>query len=173
MKWLLGLIVFFLSTAAELLVEGHAASNVIHADLDFHFVCEEKDRSTIEHETDNFLREQGFREINLGRLQREHRFFSTELKIAGIDDRRRIIDVTAVPSGHRRYSISLTPPPTKHARQLEDALMAFASSTIGCDLRQVARGENAVDAAEFYNLKIKRVENLFREEEMLRGERRL
>jgi hypothetical protein len=79
-----------------------------------------------------------------------------------------------VPPAQGRYLVGLTtPPPTKRAPQLEDALLEFASKTLGCEVRQVIRGENAADAAEFYNDEIMRVENLFRQAEQLRGERRL
>jgi hypothetical protein len=168
------LIVLCLGAAVALTPEGRADSNVIHADLAFHFVCKEKDRSTLEDDMDNFLRQQGFKVLNQGRVQREHGFFLTELKIIGLDDGQRLIDVTAVPLAQGRYSVGLTtPPPTKRAPQLEDALSEFASKTLGCEVRQVIRGENAADAAEFYNDQIKRVENLFRQAEQLRGERRL
>jgi hypothetical protein len=63
-----------------------------------------------------------------------------------------------------------TPPPTKRASQLEDALLKFASDTLGCEVRQVSRGENGADARSFHDQLISNAENLFREAEQL-GER--
>src|SRR5258705_1769543 len=168
------LIVLSVSVAVTLAPAVFAESNVIRADLSFHFVCKGKDRTTLEDDIDNFLRQQGFRVLNEGRVQREHGLFLTELKIIGLDDKRRLIKVTDVPSGQGRYSVGLnTPPPTNRAPQLEDALLEFASKTLGCEVRQVTRGENAADAAAFYQYEIKRVQNLFGQAEQLRGEWRL
>jgi hypothetical protein len=151
-----------------------ADSTVIRADLAFHFVCKDKGRSLLEDDIENFLRREGFKVLNQGRVQREHGVYLTDLKIIGLDDKRRMINITAVPLADGRYSVGLnTPPPTMHASQLEDALLAFASKTLGCEVRQVSRGDNAADATEFYNDQMKRTENLFRQEEQLRGERRL
>lgn len=168
------LIVLCLGAAVANAREGRTDSNVIHADLAFHFVWKEKDRSTVEDDIDNFLRRQGFKVLNQGRIQRTHGFFLTELKIIGLDDGRRLIDVTAMPSAQGRYAVRLTtPPPTERAPQLEEALLEFASKILGCEVRQIIRGENAADAAEFYNNENERVENLFRQAERLQGERRL
>jgi hypothetical protein len=56
---------------------------------------------------------------------------------------------------------------------LEDEFKAFVPKTLGCELHELTRGENGADAAGFYDQKIGRVENLFREAEELQGQRRL
>jgi hypothetical protein len=147
---------------------------VLSPDLAFHFVCKGKEHLALEDDIGVFLRRQGFKVLNQGRIQHEHGFDLTDLKIIGLDDKRRMVRIIAVPFSEGRYSVGLnTPPPTRHDPQLEDALLAFASKTLGCHVRQVTRGENAADAREFYNAEVKRTENLFQQAERLRGERRL
>jgi hypothetical protein len=163
-----------LAVAATLVRVALADVRVLHADLSFHFVCKEKDRASLEEDIDRFLRQQGFKVLNKSRIQREHGFSLSVLEIIGLDDKRRTIRVHDVPSGEGRYSVGLnTPPPTKHASQLEDALLEFASNTLGCEVRQVTRGENAEDTADLYSNTVRRVENLFRQAEQLHGKWRL
>jgi hypothetical protein len=163
-----------LAVAVAVVHDALADSHVLRPDLTFLIACKARDRATLEWQIDEFLRQQGFKVLNQGRIQREHGYFLTGLKIIGLDDKRRVITVIHVPPAGGTYSVGLnTPPPTKRDPQLEDALLGFASNTLGCNVRQIDRGENATDAAGLHNEKIRRIERLFRQAEQLQGEWRL
>jgi len=154
--------------------EARAENRTLHPDLAFNFVCKDKDRSALEGEIERFLRHEGFKVLNQGRIQREHGIFLLETHIIGLDDKRRMVDLTSSPHTEDRYSLGLnTPPPTQRAPQFEEALLKFVSNKLGCEVRHMTRGDNGADASEFHNSEVKRVENLFREAEELHGERRL
>jgi hypothetical protein len=173
MKEKLQLVLLSLGAALPLAHGAIADSNVLRPDLAFHFVCKDKDRSALENEIGNFLREQGFKVLNQGRIQREHGVFLTDLRIVGLDDKRRTIRFEAL-HAEGRYSAALnTPPPTERAPELEGTLTDFASKGLGCELRQVNRGTNAADAAKLHGYKIRQLENLFHQAERLRGEHRI
>jgi hypothetical protein len=88
--------------------------------------------------------------------------------------KRRMIDFTMLPFPkdqvrlQGRYGVGLsTPPPTRHASEIEDALLNFVSSELRCEARQVARRENAAEAADLYDQEVAKVENMFREADKL------
>jgi hypothetical protein len=56
---------------------------------------------------------------------------------------------------------------------LEEKFKMVVPETLGCELHEMSRGDNGADAAELYDQKIGRVENLFREAEKLQGQQRL
>src|SRR5438477_8945848 len=114
--------VLSICVAALCLANGaHADRRTLHPDLAFNFVCKGKDRSTLEDEIERFLRHEGFKVLNQGRIQREHGVFLLDTHIIGLDDAHRMIDVTAFPRTEDRYSLGLnTPPPTQRTPQFED-----------------------------------------------------
>jgi hypothetical protein len=149
------------------------AAPLFSPDLTFHFVCKDKIRSALEDDIEAFLKLEGFKVLNKGRVQREHSVFLLDTDIIALDEKRRLIDVIAGPQAVTYAVRLLTPPPTQRASRLEDALLKFASDKLGCEVLQVARGENGHDARQYYDRKIRDTENLFREAEQLKGERRL
>jgi len=122
-----------------------------------------------------FLRKNGFKALNQARVNREHNlpdFFG--VLIFGLDDMRRIIRFHALPTREGRYAASLkSPPPTKHSAMLEDALLQFVTTQVGCEVYQVSRNDNGADAIDSYEYHFKVMEDIFRDAERLRGQRRL
>jgi hypothetical protein len=103
-------------------VKVRADNRVLNTDLAFHFVCKDKDRSSLEEAMETFLRNEHFRVLNKGRNQREHGVFLLDLDVVGIDDGQNIIEFDALPRTDGRYSAGLnTPPPTRRNPQLEQA----------------------------------------------------
>ncbi|MCK1383310.1 hypothetical protein [Bradyrhizobium sp. 21] len=151
----------------------HSESNVVRADLSFQFVCK-KDQALLEEDIEKFLRERGFKVLNQARIQREHRIFIKRMEIIGLDASRRIINFNDLPPSQDRYAVILnSPPPTKHDPQLEEALLEFVSTALGCETRQAARRENDAEAGAAYDSVVNRIEALFRQAEELGGQRRL
>jgi hypothetical protein len=147
---------------------------VLYPDLAFHIVCEEKARTALENDIERFLKSEGFKVLNQARIQREHRVLLSDLHIIGLDDKRRIVDFLEFSSADRRYAVKLnSPPPTHRSPQVEEALLAFASNKLGCQVRQVTREENGADAGQLHDIEVRRIEGLFRQAEELQGQRRL
>jgi hypothetical protein len=144
------------------------------SDLAFQFICKGRSQSALEDDFEEFLRREDFKVLNQGRIQREHEIFLLDTKIIGLDGKRRVIDIMALPHTEGRYAVTLrTPPPTQRAAQLEEALLNFVSGKLGCEVRQITRGENGADTRAYYDEHVRNIENLFRQAEQLRGERRL
>jgi hypothetical protein len=147
---------------------------ILHADLAFHFVCDDKARTTLERNIEGFLRSKGFQVLNQARTQQEHGVFLFDLHIIGLDGQRRVADFLALPDSAGRYAVTLnTPPPTQRSGQLEESLLEFVSDKLGCQVRQVNRQTNGAEAKDFHDREIRRIEGLFRQEEELQGNRRL
>ena len=150
------------------------APSLFSSDLAFQFICKNKARTALEDDIAMFLKRAGFRVLNLGRIQREHNVFLLDLNIIGLDDKQRMIDIISLPTAEGRYAATLrTPPPTHRLPDLEESLLKFTSDELGCEVRQVTRGQNGTDARAFYDNEITRIENLFREAEALQGLRQL
>jgi hypothetical protein len=154
--------------------DASANSNAVLPDLALQFVCKDKTRSGLELDIETFLRNEGFKVLNLGRIQREHDLFLLDVHIVAVDGARRIVDIISIPPAEARYGLRLTsPPPTRHAPQLEEAFKMFISEKINCEIRQESRSENEADAKKLFDSAVRRIENLFDEAERLQGERRL
>jgi hypothetical protein len=151
----------------------HAESNVLHADIAFHFSCKGQAAIEIGNQIEAFLQREGFEVLNRARLEQEHGVYLNGLEVIGLDKPNRMIDFRASHVGDA-YSVALnTRPPTKHSSQFEESLLKFVSQKLGCAVRQVTRGENGADAIGFYDRLVELRDALFREAERLRGERRL
>jgi hypothetical protein len=115
-----------------------------------------------------FLKDEGFRVLNLGRIQRAREVNLQSTAIYGLDNDRRIVVILGflIPFAGKDvlYTVSLTsPPPTQRSPQLEEAILTLVSEKLGCVARQVVRSENGPDATEFYNREVTRIDGLFRE----------
>jgi hypothetical protein len=151
------------------------SGRVLLPDLAFRFDCAERDRSVLENDIEKFLRNEGFRVLNRGRIQRKHNVFLSEIDIVGLDDKRRIVDVNKfITEKTSTYSVSLlSPPPTQRSPQFEEALLVFVKEKLMCNVRQVSRNQNGPEAIDFFNNEVKRIEGLFRQAEDLKGQRRI
>lgn len=151
-----------------------ADAAVREADLSFHFACPNRSLSIVEANIERFLRREGFKVFNKGRIQKEHSIYLFDLEIFGLDERHRILTFHSLPPVEGQYTVRLnTPPPTIRATKLEDDLLKFVAETLRCDVREVSRGMNGAGAAAFHNHQVERIEDYFRQAERLRGERRL
>ena len=141
---------------------------VLNPDLAFHANCKNKPRPEVESSIEEFLKSQNFSVLNVGRIQKEHGVFFLNTEIIGLDKDRRIIKVVGIPRMDTKYPVIVeTPPPTHRSSELEQAMLTFASTTLGCEVSQVSRGENGVDAIQYYNSEVSRIEGLFRQAEFL------
>jgi hypothetical protein len=153
---------------------GRADPLTLKADLAFNLICRGKDRSMLEDELEGFLKNNGFKVLNLARIQHEHQIFLLDTRIISLDENRRRVDLHSVPLTENTYSLGLkTPPPTQRVPQLENAVLKFVSDTLGCEVRDIERGQNDADALPFYEMQVKRIEDLFLQAGRLRGDRRL
>lgn len=148
-------------------------ARVLNADLAVNFVCANKSRSLLEAGIENFMNEEKFNVLNLGRIQRDHGLYLLETQIIGLDSDRDILEFVGLPVGFAKRDITYTaglrsPPPTRRSSHLEEAVLTFVSKSLDCDVKQVTRGENGLDAAEFYDREVARIEHLLREGEALK-----
>ncbi len=167
------------------MVASNRSGNVLLPDLAFNFVCEGKPRFVLEREVENWLSNNGFRTLNVRKME-ERRGISMErvlidILIDGLDGKHRIVEfLTTLPppnsdARHRPHvnSVSLvSSPPTQHSASMEAALLAFVKDKLKCDVRQVSRNQNGPEAIEFYKSEINRIEGLFRQAEELQGRKR-
>jgi hypothetical protein len=148
-------------------------SRVLSADLAINFVCANKPRSELETGMEEFVNGEGFNVLNQGRLQRDHGIYLLNTQIVGLDGKRDILEFVGLPVGFAKkdtvYNAGLrSPPPTRRSPQLEEAVLTFVSKGLGCDVRQVTRGENGPDAIQFYDREFARIESVFRDADILK-----
>src|SRR2546427_5838041 len=87
------------------------APRVLYADLAFNMKCPGLEFGDVERTIEAFLPKHGFATLNQGRIQREHGIRLVEMKILGIDDKRRMVNFVAF--NQDWYSVTLnTEPPT-------------------------------------------------------------
>jgi hypothetical protein len=181
MKWMMPFICAIVSVTApgtDLRAQG---IRVLSSDLAALAVCKDRDPITLEDPFERFLRGQGFKVLNVARIQREHGHRPLlEVHMVGLDDKRRIVIFRMLPypkeqiQRQDRYSVGFrTTPPTRHASEIEVALLDFFSNELRCEVRDVARSENGAEAADLYDQEVARVENMFREADKLNGLNRL
>ena len=141
-------------------------------DLGLIFICKQNmPPTTIEDGIESFLRQQGFKVLNQVRLQRERGvFIPFVILIWGLDEQGRIINFDGLPTQKGKYAASLlTRPPTRRSTDLEDAILKLVSEQLGCELTQVARGENQADTEQGYDNHYRIIEGLFQKAERLQG----
>jgi hypothetical protein len=157
------------------LAGAYGDSLVVRADLAFQFTCGGGERSVLEDDVVAFLHHEHFKVLNLGRIRREHNVIDVvDVQILAIDDARRTVDISSYPLRKNGYTLTLTtPPPTRHATQLEADLKTFVSESLTCQVSQVGEGNNEADAKGLYDWDVSRIENLFREAERLDGKQNL
>jgi hypothetical protein len=138
------------------------------ADLAFHFDCKGDAYPVSDRVIEQFLQDRGFTALDVVRVRRDRKMapMLSELFIDGIDRQQRMIRFMADPPRRGSYVVLLnTPPPTHHDADLEEALLAFASNTLKCHVREISRRENDIDARHAYNEYFKKVEEQFRQAE--------
>jgi hypothetical protein len=142
--------------------------NALSADFTGQFVCDQRISPDIEDSIEDFLRAQGFRVLNLGKLQRTHGVFLIRTRVIGIDEQDRMIDILSLDSTPGRYGLRLnTAPPTLHSADLEAKLESFPSGLPSCKLIQSSRGSNDSDALALFKREVSRVKGLYLQAESL------
>ncbi len=176
-SWLL-IILYSILLALSLFGDASAQQvRVLSSDLGFIMDCKDRDPSTLEGPIEEFLRRESFDVLNRASLQRRHNWSSTlEVEIIGLDQAQRIIHFRSprapktVARLQGRYFVELrTPPPTRRAPELEDALLKFVPDQLQCGVRQVSRQKNGADVADLYENEIRMVESWLREPNRLNG----
>src|SRR5215831_13197308 len=133
-----------------------AQSASLQADFAFLFACKQNDQTTMEGQIEKFLSDEGFKVLNQARTNRKRGAPSFGVLVFGLDEKRRIITVNALPPREGRYAASLiTPPPTHRSAALEDAFLKFVADQLGCETYQVSRNENAADMLDAYDRHLK------------------
>ena len=149
------------------------STKLLTNDLGFIFVCKQSTPSVLEDGIERFLRREGFKVLNQARIMWQRGSFIFDILIIGMDEKRRIFKFNALPPTKGEYAASLiTPPPTQRSTDLEVAVLKLVSEQLGCEVRQVARGENHTDFEQAYNNHHTIIENLFEQAEKLQGQQR-
>jgi hypothetical protein len=155
----------FMSCVLTCLGACQVRSKVVEvADFGFFSNCDYRASPALEEQLIGFLRQQGFDSLNLGAIQRKHGVSLYDLNITALDSHNRIIEIFALPHTSSKLSFALfSEPPTRHDTQLEQSLLSFASTGIGCRASQVGHGDNGPSAKDFHAQDVRRVQGLFKE----------
>jgi len=125
--------------------------------------------AVLEKKIEQFLKQQGFRVLNLGALQKEKATNIYDLHITALDAKRRIVSIVAFSNSPGKMNVGLYgPPPTQHDATFENALLNFTSTDIQCKAKQVTRNDNGAEATEVHDANLRRIEELFRQAEEYR-----
>jgi hypothetical protein len=137
------------------------------ADLSFTFHCSGDASREPSEAIERFLRENGFKVLNVVRLLRERKLppLFSDLMIDGVDEsQHRMVRFMSTPFEIGWYQVQFfTRPPTQHDEVVENQLLMFASETLGCPIgRRVDRRENGSERRFYYKI-FKQTRNKIRE----------
>ena len=150
------------------------SSSVLLADISIQFVCRNVDGQKLEVEIGDFLMQNGFEVLNQGLLQRKNGVYLQALRVIGIHEDNSLIEFMSLPHADGRYVVRLnTRPPTRRASSIEDAIENFTASIPNCQIRQISRGENSIDAIGLFEQELARVKGLLRQADELNGRQRI
>ncbi len=164
---------FLLSTGALCVATAYPqASRTLRADLGLIAQCQGRPTVDTEGTVEQFLKAEGFKSLNLGRIQKDHGVGIYDLHAIGLQGKDKILDILAVPREKGRYAVGLyTRPPTVHSVPLEKSIEDFFANRLQCRITQMNRGDNPVEAMDFFNREIARIEGLFQQADALDGRR--
>ena len=159
----LGVVVLFTSTFCA----NAQRVRSMAADLAFNFNCQSTRSWKLDEDFERFLKQNEFDVLNVPRLRRERGIVPQPLNFLmnAVDEERRTIVISSsggsIPGW---YSLQLfSPPPTRHAENLEEQILMFVANTLGCSIRHVARKENDSETKDFYEGFFKMMRNKIRE----------
>jgi hypothetical protein len=134
----------------------------VHADLAFHFVCEQTIPASLEDAIEGFLKREGFKVLNQARIMRSRGLSPFDILIFGLDNKHRIGKFTGLPRTKGKYAVSLiTPPPTDRSSDLEEGVLKLVSKQLGCEVQQVTRHDNEANTRASFERHYKVMEDLF------------
>ncbi|HEY8949645.1 MAG TPA: hypothetical protein VIM56_12230 [Rhizomicrobium sp.] len=152
--------IFLAAFAAVLALSGCGQEDKLAPDFAFNFRCNGAAYPASESAIEKFIAGYGFTAFNEERVRRQYNLPMYPLAIDGFDARHRMLDFRGIneKSGDKPepvasiYSVGLySPPPTRHDTRLEDAMLAFVSGTLKCDVSHVSHGTNGADRAAFFD----------------------
>ena len=137
---------------------------VLLADLALIFQCTGVPREELEPRFEKLLASQGFRVLNLAKVQRDLGVYLQPTRIHAIDAERRLVEFVSFDAGSGRYHVVLnTEPPTRRFSEFEKRLESFPAEISGCEVKQVNRGSNPESARAIFERKASIVEGWFRQ----------
>ena len=145
----------------------------ISPDLVFHFTCKDVAADSLAGDLGRFLRRSGFRSLDLAKIQAAHGLGIVHFHMEALDSVNHWVMISSSPRHPEAYVFTLfSTPPTHHAPALEQSFIDFISVSMHCDVKNVDRHENGVEALDIFQLQVSRVEGLFQEAHEMAGKER-
>jgi hypothetical protein len=139
-------------------------------DLAFHFACKNVASVSLAGDLGTFLHTLGFRSIDLAKIQAEHGLGIVHFQMEAIDPAKHWVTISSSPRHPDAYGFGLySTPPTHRAPALEQSFIDFISVSMHCDMKNVDRHENGVEALDIFQRQVSRVEGLFQEADEMAG----
>jgi hypothetical protein len=142
--------------------------------LAFRFTCKDIAAESLAGDLGGFLGASGFRSIDLAKIQAAHGLGIVHFQMEAIDPAKHWVTISSPPRHPDAYGFALfSSPPTHHAAALEQSFIDFVTVTLHCDLKNLGRHENGVEALDIFQRQVLRVQGLFQEaDEMAKKEHR-
>jgi len=146
--------------AGVLALAGCGREEKLAPDFAFNFRCKGDAYPASESAIEKFLASRGFKAFNEERVRRQYNLPLYPLAIDGFDSHRRMLDFRGINEKSSDkpvpiatiYSVGLySSPPTRHDKALEDAMLAFVSGTLKCEVSNISHADNGADRAGFFN----------------------
>ena len=172
-SWILGAAISIFAVIALILIvvrpdttpdDADSKPDSFGADLAFSLDC--KGNAPSQHAIEHFMTDKGFHVLDkVGAGKKLDPDFSwMKMDIVGLDSARRQITFKAFADQPDDYHVSLySEPPTRHSKDLEDALMVFGQKTLGCKNHQVAHVDNPAGAKDLYDHSVSVTEGWFQQ----------
>jgi hypothetical protein len=158
--------------AALFALSGCGREEKLAPDFAFNFTCHGERYPASETAIEKFIASHGFTAFNEERVRRQYNLPMYPLAIDGFDVRRRMLDFRGIneKSGDKPepvasiYSVGLySPPPTRHDTNLENAMLAFVTNTLKCEVSHVSHASNGAERAAFFDKIYKAEQNRIRQ----------
>lgn len=151
----------FAAIAAFLVLSGCGQEQKLAPDFAFNFTCKGPAYPASESAIEKFIASRGFTVFNEERVRRQYNLAMYPLAIDGFDSRHRMLDFRGIneksgdkpdPSVASIYSAGLySPPPTRHDTDLENAMQAFVTGTLKCEVSNISHADNGAERAAFFD----------------------
>lgn len=151
-------------SAATIANDLNRRTDVLLPDFSFDIRCEKGIDVDFERYAEDFLMANGFRVVDLSRIQRKNRINMYAARVIGIDRYRTMIEMLSFPTTKNVLSVSLlSAPPTRHNEHLEGKILASGKAISGCAVQDISRNENGAESTAFFDSLVQRTESLYKE----------
>ncbi|MBI3774722.1 MAG: hypothetical protein HY273_04075 [Gammaproteobacteria bacterium] len=143
--------------------------DALFPDLSFNLKCDPIKLEVVESQFEAFLTQNGLKALSIAQEKKQRGKNPERIRITATDGKDRIFNATSFPTLVGTISVGfVTLPPTRRDSIFEDKALEFVRAKLGCQVQQIERHENGLEAAAFFKNDVARIEQLIEEASKIR-----